>query len=64
MLAWVALWRPGELLLYEWYLFKRDATSFGKLERADMRIIADAKEHADEHHDGSARSNEGLSTIG
>src|SRR4051812_46289275 len=26
--AWVALWRPGELLLYEWYPFRRDARLF------------------------------------
>ncbi len=23
ILAWVALWRPGELLLYDWYPFRR-----------------------------------------
>jgi hypothetical protein len=64
ILAWVALWRPGELLLYEWHPFKRDATLFGKLERADMLISAETKEHVDEHHDDSARSDDGLSTIG
>jgi hypothetical protein len=36
--AWVALWRPGELLLYEWYPFKRDARLFRKLERCEVRF--------------------------
>jgi hypothetical protein len=43
ILAWVALWRPGELLLYEWYPFKRDAILFGKLERAEIQVIAESK---------------------
>jgi hypothetical protein len=43
ILAWVALWRPGELLLYEWYPFKRDAILFGKLEVAELQVIAEAK---------------------
>lgn len=38
VLAWVALWRPGELLLYEWYPFKRDARLFRRLEQADLQI--------------------------
>jgi hypothetical protein len=36
--AWVALWRPGELLLYEWYPFRRDARLFGKLEESEIRF--------------------------
>lgn len=44
ILAWVALWRPGELLLYEWYPFKRDAKLFGKLERAEMQVVAESAE--------------------
>ena len=38
ILAWVALWRPGELLLYEWYPYRRDARLFGKLARATVRV--------------------------
>jgi hypothetical protein len=38
IMAWVALWRPGELLLYEWYPFKRDARLFRRLERAELQI--------------------------
>jgi hypothetical protein len=63
ILGWVALWRPGELLLYEWYPFKRDAKLFGKLERAEMKIVAEAKEQVNEHGDPSARSVTCLSTI-
>jgi hypothetical protein len=44
ILAWVALWRPGELLLYEWYPFKRDARLFGRLEHAEIQIVAEAKD--------------------
>jgi hypothetical protein len=36
--AWVALWRPGELLLYEWYPFKRDVRLFRKLEQCEVRF--------------------------
>ena len=43
ILAWIALWRPGELLLYEWYPFQRDARLFSKIERAEIEFIADAK---------------------
>ena len=43
ILAWVALWRPGELLLYEWYPFRRDGQLFSKLERAEMEFIPSEK---------------------
>lgn len=36
--AWVALWRPCELLLYEWYPFKRDARVFRKLEKSEIEV--------------------------
>lgn len=36
--AWVALWRPCELLLYEWYPFKRDARVFRKLEKSGIEF--------------------------
>jgi hypothetical protein len=36
--AWVALWRPGELLLYEWYPIRRDARLFRKLEQSEIRF--------------------------
>lgn len=42
ILAWVALWRPGELLLYEWYPFHRDAKLFNRLEHAEIEFIAEA----------------------
>ena len=41
--AWVALWRPGELLLYEWYPFKRDVRLFRKLEKSEIRYSYDTK---------------------
>ena len=38
ILAWIALWRPGELLLYERYPFQRDARLFRKLEQCEVRF--------------------------
>jgi len=42
--AWVALWRPCELLLYEWYPFKRNARLFRKLEESEIRFSYENKE--------------------
>ena len=39
ILGWVALWRPADLLLYEWRPFKRDAKLFGKLERCKIEVL-------------------------
>jgi hypothetical protein len=41
VLAWIALWRPGELLLYERDPFKRDARLFRKLEQCEVRFSFD-----------------------
>jgi hypothetical protein len=38
ILAWIALWRPGELLLYERYPFQRDARLFRKLEQCEVQF--------------------------
>lgn len=38
ILAWIALWRPGELLLYERYPLQRDARLFRKLEQCEVRF--------------------------
>ena len=43
ILAWVIFWRPGELLLYEWYPFRRDAKLFRKLEQADIQITVEER---------------------
>lgn len=32
ILAWVVLWRPAELLLYDWWPVRRRITLFGRLE--------------------------------
>jgi hypothetical protein len=39
ILGWVALWRPADLLLYDWYPHKRDANLFGRLERSKVQLI-------------------------
>ena len=38
VLAWVALWRPAELLLYEWRPFKRKAKLFDRISRCNVQI--------------------------
>jgi hypothetical protein len=39
ILGWVAFWRPAELLLYDWYPFKRNAKLFDRLKRSKVQII-------------------------
>jgi hypothetical protein len=41
ILGWVALWRPADLLLYEWRQFKRDANLFERLEQSKVEFIAE-----------------------
>jgi|SRR5688572_13503155 len=43
ILAWVALWRPADLLLYEWFPYKRDAKLFGRLENSKVQILEKGK---------------------
>ena len=35
---------PGELLLYEWYAFKRDAKLFGSLEKAEVQASPESQD--------------------
>ena len=39
ILGWVALWRPADLLLYEWRPFKREVNLFRKLEQCKVDIV-------------------------
>jgi hypothetical protein len=39
ILGWVALWRPADLLLYEWRPFKREINLFRKLEQCEVEIV-------------------------
>jgi len=39
ILGWVALWRPAELLLYEWRPFKRNANLFGRLAQCKVSVV-------------------------
>ena len=43
ILGWVALWRPADLLLYEWRQFKRDARLFEKLAQCKIEVITEGK---------------------
>ena len=42
ILGWVAMWRPADLLLYEWYQFKRDATLFARLENSKFQFMTES----------------------
>ena len=39
ILGWVALWKPADLLLYEWRPHKREAVLYERLEKASIEII-------------------------
>jgi hypothetical protein len=39
ILSWVALWRPLELLLYEWYPVKADINLYSRLEHSNVQVI-------------------------
>jgi hypothetical protein len=39
ILGWVALWRPMELLLYDWYPIKREINLFHRLEQSNVQVI-------------------------
>ena len=41
ILGWVALWRPLELLLYEWYPIKTNINLFFRLEHSSIQVILD-----------------------
>ena len=43
ILGWVALWRPADLLLYEWRPFKRDANLFESLEHCTIEVITESE---------------------
>jgi hypothetical protein len=39
ILGRVALWRPADLLLYEWHPHKRDISLFKRLEQSGIRVV-------------------------
>ncbi len=39
ILAWVALWRPADLLLYEWHPYKRNVKLFERILNSKVRVI-------------------------
>jgi len=41
ILGWVALWRPADLLLYDWRQFKRDASLFERLAQCKIEVITE-----------------------
>ncbi|MFG1298314.1 hypothetical protein V5F49_00825 [Xanthobacter sp. V3C-3] len=41
ILGWVALWRPMEIFLYDWWPIARQRTLFRRLARADVSVRGD-----------------------
>jgi len=39
ILGWVALWHPAELLLYDWFPYKREARLFRRLEDSSIQVV-------------------------
>jgi hypothetical protein len=39
ILGWVALWKPADLLLYEWRPYKRESRLYERLANAKIEII-------------------------
>jgi hypothetical protein len=42
--AWVALWRPLEIFLYDWWPIRAEARLYDRLGAADVRVIRDGVE--------------------
>jgi hypothetical protein len=40
ILGWVALWRPAELLLFEWWPVRKNLRLFAKLFKSNIRIVS------------------------
>ena len=41
ILGWVALWRPADILLFDWRPIKRELILFRKLEQSNVHVILD-----------------------
>lgn len=53
--GWVALWRPLEIFLYEWWPIRADAKLYDRLSAMPVRVV-DAQDHADADRDRAVRS--------
>ena len=42
--AWVALWRPMEIFLYDWWPIRAEARLFERLSKLDVRVVAMQKD--------------------
>ena len=43
IVGWVAMWRPVDLLLYEWYPISRDAALFGRLAKSQVQFETETR---------------------
>lgn len=39
--GWVGLWRPAELLLYEWWPYSREIRRYQEIKAMDVRIVSE-----------------------
>lgn len=44
--GWVAMWRPMEILLYDWWPVRSDQRLFERLSRMEVRVIVERHEQA------------------
>lgn len=40
ILGWVALWRPADILLYDWRPFKREVNLYRRIEQCEVEVVA------------------------
>jgi hypothetical protein len=45
--AWVALWRPMEIFLYDWWPIRADAKLFDRLSKMEVRFVDHAENQAE-----------------
>ena len=41
--GWVAMWRPLEVFLYDWWPIRREARLYDRLSEMPVRIVQEAK---------------------
>jgi hypothetical protein len=44
IVSWVVLWRPAEILLYDWMPLRRRIKRYARLERMPVRIVHDERQ--------------------
>lgn len=53
--GWVAMWRPLQIFLYDWWPIRSDMRLLQELARTDVRVVCDRSPRDDSPHEGSIR---------